>query len=310
MNHEINGRFKKGHKINIGKERIKSRTKGKLTKICPVCNKEFGMDRHVCFVKDRKYCSLECSHQAIKKKGKELPCSNCGKIIYITPKNLRYYEKHYCSKECQKNHYKYLMVGKNNPNFDNKWSEEQKMHLSKIRSIPKEKVEEIYSLWKSNLNDKEISKQLGISTSTIKKYRLLKGYQANGKTNELTLEQERNLDRYGIACYWKTVNNIKTHFGEETEKHFKSKTALCYVLHKKKYTFFTEVLVSGGIVDVYDFTNKNIYELENGLTKAKEDEKFKQLFDEEKMNDFFIFGLQDLPDTFEELIEFFESKID
>jgi hypothetical protein len=178
-----------------------------------------------------------------------------------------------------------------------------------MKEIPELKKEEIYGLWKQNLNDKEISKRLNISTTTIKKYRLIKGMKANGHSKELSLEQERNLDRYGIACNWQTVNCIKPHFGIETEKHFKSKVALCYILHKKGYTYFTEVPVENGIVDVFDFTNRNIYELETNLKKEKEDEKYKQLYDIEKMNDFFIFNLDELPNTFEELIEFFNKKV-
>lgn len=77
----------------------------------------------------------------------EINCDNCNKQfnkrLYIdvskNPKNK------YCSKECKKLHnrvewteerkkeYSQKVSGKNNPNFNNKWSDKQKEHLSKVR---------------------------------------------------------------------------------------------------------------------------------------------------------------------------------
>lgn len=62
----------------------------KETRICEYCGKEF------LGIKTRKYCSLECSHNA-RKKRKTLICQECGKEFEVQD----YRDAKFCSIECK-----------------------------------------------------------------------------------------------------------------------------------------------------------------------------------------------------------------
>ena len=316
--YDLQGRSRKyikGHNLKIISSKVKPENKkGSLIKRCENCNVEFGKKSYVSLVKKQRFCSSECFNEFTNKdKQKLLKCSFCGKEIKIKKSFVEKFKNHYCNRDCMANHYREILKENKNPNYDNRWSDKQKSNLSEKMNgkinIGLEKVDEIYSLWKLGITDKEISRRLKISTPTIKKFRLKKGLKANGDFCSFDAEQRRNFQKYGVGFSWKRVNCISPHFTKETLKHLSAKCAISIVLLEKGYTFFTEVPTDKGIIDVYDFTNKNIYEMESKLTESKKQEKINQLFNDEYMNDIFVFDLRKLPDDLKGMADYFMEKV-
>lgn len=78
-----------------------------------------------------------------KSKKVERPCEQCGKIMYLIPSRLK---QRFCNRECKANFQKgsklseetkakisAKVAGKNNPNYGNKWTDEQKEKFSEKR---------------------------------------------------------------------------------------------------------------------------------------------------------------------------------
>lgn len=105
------------------------------TKICLVCGKEYTPDRGT---KDRwdesKYCSIDCLNKS-KFKGSFVKCSNCGKELWRTPKDLKKRKHFWCSLECEREVKKIITTGENNGMFGKTHSKEVKEAQSKRMAL-------------------------------------------------------------------------------------------------------------------------------------------------------------------------------
>lgn len=68
-----------------------------ITKICPICGKEFQIPDFR--EKTAKYCSQECQKISLKKKPNCI-CEICGKEFHLKPYSLNKSKHHCCSIEC------------------------------------------------------------------------------------------------------------------------------------------------------------------------------------------------------------------
>lgn len=66
------------------------------SKNCLTCGKPMKQDKNL---KNRTYCSIQCSSKA-RKNGEYVRCNNCDKIIYRKQNELRKRSHHFCSKSC------------------------------------------------------------------------------------------------------------------------------------------------------------------------------------------------------------------
>ena len=66
----------------------------KVSVVCLNCKKEFEVNASDIRVKrgEIKYCSTKCRDEGLKR-GKEIPCKQCGKLFYST-------RREFCSREC------------------------------------------------------------------------------------------------------------------------------------------------------------------------------------------------------------------
>ena len=120
--------------------------------------------------------------------------------------------------------------------------------------------------------------------------------------------QERlNFDRCGVFYKKEDLNRIRFHSTENLDSSV-AKYVMCYILHELKKDFLVEAMTQKGIIDVFNVTDKVIYEFETGLTKEKEAEKLVQLFMDDRMTDFFIFRTDELPKDIHELCKYLSKK--
>jgi endogenous inhibitor of DNA gyrase (YacG/DUF329 family) len=58
---------------------------------CPTCGAIFRPTHD-----NARFCSIRCS----KLKGRNVPCAQCGKLVWKKPYSLKTYERHFCTEEC------------------------------------------------------------------------------------------------------------------------------------------------------------------------------------------------------------------
>lgn len=174
--------------------------KRRVKKVCEICGKEFTTTHST-----TRFCSEKCANTR-NKTGQIINCEYCGKEFYITPKDLKRSEHHYCSKECSGNAH----CGENNNSFNPNLTEEDResrrrditnVGYSKFRSevlkrdnytcqitglTIKETELEVHHLESYNLNKEkrvEISNGITLSKEVHKLFHKIYGYGNN------TLEQ-------------------------------------------------------------------------------------------------------------------------
>lgn len=255
--------------------------RGRTAKYCQECNK---IKRN-----ERNEYTRKKLNQTPRNKPITINCDTCGKEVLKHVCRLVDSPHTFCSKECL---YKYR---KKYPSY-----------------IPTEKInldmDLFKNLYKRGKTDKEISRLLGISIGTVRNRRIELDLPTLNRPNEFNYKEKEYLERYGIAPDFATLDAVKV-WGGNSYKHELAKWAVCYVLAKRGYHFFTEVKTEKGRIDIYDFTNRNIYEVESILTNVKKERKFKQLFNPNKMSDFFIFDLREVPDEAEAMLKYFGEKV-
>jgi endogenous inhibitor of DNA gyrase (YacG/DUF329 family) len=89
---------------------------------CEYCNIEFEkLDKHIRYNNQaghKHYCSSKCANLS-KKKGKELPCVTCGKLVYVNPSRLKNSKNIFCSKSCSTVARNKKVSGEVHPNYTN-----------------------------------------------------------------------------------------------------------------------------------------------------------------------------------------------
>lgn len=267
-------------------------------KNCKDCKKDIsnrGRTAQYCLncVKRKK---KEYSKQYLLKKGHKprnkptkVECIYCKKEIIRPICHIR--QRVFCSKKCSFNY----------------WKENPPQWL-KSRETIKIDTNKFKELYYNNFNDKELATFFNTSISTIVNRRNQIGLKTKHPTSTFTYKEKNNLEKFGIAGELSKINLVRID-KQNTFKHEFCKWIICFILSKKGYKFMTEVKVPGGRIDVYDFTNKNIYEVESVLNKSKKERKFKQLFNPELMNDFFIFDLRKVPNDDKKSFKYFNSRI-
>jgi hypothetical protein len=254
-------------------------------------------------IQDQKEYSKK--YYLLNKNKKKTECSLCGKIIWkpaITCRSCRTQTAETRLKISQ------ATQGKNNPRFGIKLSKEIKEKISKANTLNIDKSV-IKDLYFKNFTDKEIASEIGCSEGKIAKIRQEMNFPSLYKMNQLNFKEKENLIKYGIADDLKHLDCLRWRKNNEGHKHALAKFTICFILNEKGYHYLTEVKVQKGRIDIFDFTNKIIYEVENGLTDKIKEQKYNQLFNEEKMNEFFIFNLDELPKEEPEWYNWFKEKI-
>lgn len=305
-----------------------------LEKVCIQC-----LNFYQCYKynMDQKYCSRKCASDAIKEKNKEISktyCGYCKSEIFRKPSRISKYKMQFCNRICQQKHYSESMKGENNPNFGHTWSDELKSHLSKIKDQGKKKhcvcsvcgkkfttyyegiycsrkcggtekinldVKEFKELYDHGYHDAHIGVLLNVSETKIRRFRRKMGLPSKWSIG-ITLMEKKNYEKYGVAFRWEEVNSLKFHPTENLKSNL-VKYCMSLLLKKNHKNFLVEALTSKGIIDVYNLTDRIIYEFETGLNDSKKKEKYEQLFDSDKMNDFFIFKTEDFPDDPNEILK-------
>ena len=129
----------------------------------------------------------------------ERTCDNCGKTILAYKSTIRKNAKyHYCSTLCKYEHQTITMLGKNNPNYNNRWSDNQKQKQSlkikdnydkdptlRYRCSPKgtkkpnlsKKLKEYYKTHDANMKGKHHSKKTKLIIGKKSKAKFTKEYK-------------------------------------------------------------------------------------------------------------------------------------
>jgi len=166
----------------------------------------------------------------------------------------------------------------------------------------------IHGMWKEGKTDKEISKSMGTHEESIGLIRRTNNWKSNRARTGFD-KNSSNMKKHGVDFKWSEVGALRTHPGEK-EKHYFCKALVSRLLAKNGKQYLTEVNCMHGVIDVYNLTDKIIIELETQCNDKKRKDKFKQLFDDEVMNDFFIFDLKkEVPDDYKEAYGFFANKL-
>jgi len=268
--------------------------------ICIICNKPF-----FCYCKERKFCSKKCQGEG-SKKYLIIKCDYCKKEIKRNHRTIQKFKYHYCNKDCRKEHFKDIFCGKGNPNYGNKMSKSKKLHISMLNKKYEINQKQIKDLYYEGFNDEEIAYHFGCSPSLIANKRKRMGLINTYASSTFSFKEKENLEKYGITDL-KHIGCFRTRTGKE--KHERAKFAMYLILMELGHKVITEIRTFKGIIDVYDFTDKNIYELETNLNDKIKEEKYKQLYNEKYMNDFFIFNINEMPDDIELMIEWLKNKL-
>lgn len=97
---------------------------------------------------------------------------------------------------------------------------------------------------------------------------------------------------------------VRIHNKNETWQHFILKAMVFHILKARNRLVFTECgFENGAISDVYDFTNKRIYEIES--TKYKTEIKDNQY----KGMDYYILYVEEMPEDVGTWYEFLEKNV-
>lgn len=102
----------KWRSVNLIGEKASNYKNALITKICPICNKEFTT-----YTDSQKCCSVECSSKSQMNR-KVLKCKNCNSEFERTASeifwsNQRGCENIFCSSKCKQEYH----IGKNHPNW-------------------------------------------------------------------------------------------------------------------------------------------------------------------------------------------------
>lgn len=93
----------------------------RVEKTCAYCGKTIFIVRAKSQRSLNYYCSLECKHKDQPRTAhhtnikEPVKCDNCGKEMLRYPSQIKVYN--YCSRLCQREHFKLLFSGANNPNY-------------------------------------------------------------------------------------------------------------------------------------------------------------------------------------------------
>lgn len=92
----------------------RSKNNSKLTKICPICGKEFSYPKWR--ENKAKFCSIKC--QRLSLHGElNCKCDNCGKMFHKKESSLNIKHGNFCSMACYAEKKKELMKGEKNHQF-------------------------------------------------------------------------------------------------------------------------------------------------------------------------------------------------
>lgn len=117
------GKYQRGQN-NPSYNRIKTK--------CSYCGKAFYKTPST--ISDNNFCSTECKNEALIKRNKEnttsqeYNCDFCGKVITVTPYELKNKKHIYCSKKCQNKGWGKYYSGKNNPQYDHTKTDEERIN--------------------------------------------------------------------------------------------------------------------------------------------------------------------------------------
>jgi very-short-patch-repair endonuclease len=154
-----------------------------MEKQCEKCNKIYNARQ-----KKQKYCSVECQHQAYKKIKVERVktiCIFCGSEFETLPEKLKNGKSKYCCRQCRYNHQKKVYLGKNNPAYGKKHTEERKKEMS-IR---------VKKLWDTEDYINKIKES---------RYRFFEnnGYWPGTDEHSKKKRKETMIERYGVNHNW------------------------------------------------------------------------------------------------------------
>jgi len=307
----IGYKHSKKTKDKIAKTKLKERNPnwqgGRKIGNCVICNKQFEY-----WGKERKYCSKDCYFKgrviSIDKEAllnlynkEKKSIEEISKRISIDENVIRRHLKQWNIPIRQAGEYR---KGKGSWLKGKKMPEHIRKKLIRV-SVDEEKVKEMLQ---NGCTDVEIAFRLNVSRGVIKRVRKSLGIKNEHQLNVLSYREKENLERYGIAVgNFVYMNCLRLR--RNSKKHEMGKWAVCMILAKRGYDFFTEVKTRYGRADVFDFTNKVIYELETNLTSKKKEEKINQLFDKQRMKDIFIFDLSKVPEDGIEMLKYFDKHI-
>lgn len=107
-------------------------------------------------------------------------CSFCKKDIYRCPSLIRL-NNNYCNRTCQHEHMKILMKGENNNNYNNRWSNEQKIKMGNTRKklIAEGKI----IPWQKGLTKQTDERLMKVSERVKELHKIKENYGMNGKSH-------------------------------------------------------------------------------------------------------------------------------
>lgn len=195
--------------------------------------------------------------------------------------------------------------------------------MPKQIEISKAELEDAYNYFKKSIN--EIANDYNTNPYLIKK--LLEYYNIKIRNDdnidnhnmpiiytkkEIDIpnnfsEIKMKLSQYNIEYNNRHHNTILFHSSNETWKHFISKCILSKILRDRGHEIFTEIQNNDAITDILDLSESICYELEsNPISNTFQNKK-------EKLNncglEIIIFDLRDVPDSINEIIDFFNKKV-
>jgi len=104
------------------------------------------------------------------------------------------------------------------------------------------------------------------------------------------------LRKNGIVVNEKNKNCLFTHSKKESLKHFVVKAILFKILREKGRNVGSEIEIENGIVDLIDLDNLIAYEIENGISKRRIEEKLKNY---KVVKDVFFINCKKVPNDLE-----------
>jgi hypothetical protein len=104
------------------------------------------------------------------------------------------------------------------------------------------------------------------------------------------------LRKNGIVVNEKNKNCLFTHNKKESLKHFVVKAILFKILREKGRNVGSEIEIENGIVDLIDLDNLIAYEIENGISKRRIEEKLKNY---KVVKDVFFINCKKVPNDLE-----------
>ena len=104
-------------------------------------------------------------------------------------------------------------------------------------------------------------------------------------------------------------NTVYANKGNETPEHFMVKAMLIFILKSRGAEAYSELKIEGGIIDVFDITNRVIYEIETDLTEGGKQEKVEK-YDSNYIREFIFINLKKVPMDILEMQKYLTEKIE